>query len=999
MKKQNLTPNQSINDLHFQDLMLHRVHEILMVASPYDSFILEEDGRLTEQILHEYLGMNLSYAPRVWKESTASNALEMLSKRSFDMIIVMLRISDMNPIIFGKKVKKLYPKKPVILLAFDESEIKQLPKDYSDVIDSIFMWTGDSNVFPVIIKYYEDKMNVKRDIRKGNVRVIIVIEDTPRYYSTLLPVIYKEIVFHTKELINNSLNDTQKLLHMRARPKILLAKTYEEAEKIFKRYKNNILGIISDVNYPKKNKQDPKAGIKFAQYVHKIENTIPILLQSNEKQLKIKDNNLPIKLLHKNSPTLFQDLREFIITNFGFGDFVFRNTKGEEINRASNINELAELLLEIPEKTLDYHASKNHFSNWLAARGELKLASLFRNLKKTDFPNFKKRKQNHIDLINKTQQNQKNSQVIDFSYKSYNKSANFYRIGTGSLGGKARGLAFANSYLNESKLNNKFPNINIRIPQIAVIGTDEFDRFMSVNNLWEVALNTQNNKKILNAFLKGRLSKDLIYSLKSYLKEINYPLAIRSSSLMEDSQYQPLAGMYSTFMLPNCAYESKERLSHVCEAIKRVFASTFFQEPKTLMKNIIQRHEEEKMAVIIMEMIGEKHSERFYPTFSGVSQSFNYYPISYMKRDEGIAFVSLGLGKTIVDGGKSLRFSPKYPNILPQFHSIRSTLQESQNHFYALKLNSTKNPMSSGESKNLNLYPLEIAENDNTLKRIASVVCLNDNVIRDSLSYKGTRVITFSSILKYNYFPLSEILKELMEIGKIALGCPVEIEFAVNLYDDPNKKDEFCLLQIKPMVIGGMETLEEIKDIPKDDFFCKSNLVLGNGIINYLENIVYVDPENFDRSNTNNIALEIEKINDELGRENPYLLIGPGRWGTNDPWLGIPVNWKQIANAKVIVEVGIDKLDPDPSFGSHFFQNVTSLQIGYFTISKRKHKQDIDWLWLAKQKTKKITTHLKWIKLEDPLFVKIDGSNGKGIILKPKPIVLEQMDEEHSTGI
>ena len=997
MSNFNIKWQYQAQDLHYQDLMLHRVHEILMVASPYDSFILEEEGRLTEQILHEYIGMNLNYAPRVWRASTAGIALEMLSKRSFDMVIVMLRISDMDPITFGKKIKELYPRKPIYMLAFDESEIKQLPKDYSDAIDNVFMWTGDSNVFPVIIKYYEDKRNVKRDIRKGDVRVII--EDTPRYYSNLLPVIYKEIVYHTKQLIDKSLNDTHRLLHMRARPKILLAKSYEDAERYFKRYRMNILGIISDVNFPKSGKQDPRAGIKFAQFVHKIEPSMPIVLQSNEKGLGTETTKIPVLLLYKNSPTLFQDIREFMINNFGFGDFVFRNPNGKEIDRVTNINELAEVLSHIPEKSLDYHASNNHFSNWLAARGELKLATYFREIKKSDFKTLDERRQNHIDLIRKYQKHQKVGKVVDFSVKSGTQSSNFFRIGTGSLGGKARGLAFANLSLAATNLDELFPDVSIRIPHISVVGTDEFDRFMSVNELWDVALKTNNNDKILKAFLKGELSEELVHALKVYLKEIKYPLAVRSSSLMEDSQYQPLAGMYSTFMLPNSSGKLKERLGQLCEAIKRIFASTFFQEPKTLMDTIVQRHEEEKMAVIIMEMIGCQHEQRFYPTFSGVAQSFNYYPVSYMKREEGIAFVALGLGKTIVEGEKSLRFSPEYPNILPQYYSVRSTLQGSQNRFYALDLNSGNNPMTQGESRNLNHYPLEIAEDDNALKHLTSVVCDNDNVIRDSLKYNGTRVLTFSSILKYKRFPLPEIINKLMELGNITLGCPVELEFAVNLHDNPDKKDEFCLLQIKPMVIGGMQSVENLREESPNEILCKSDLVLGDGIINTISNIVYVDPEKFDRSKTREIAQEIALINEKLGKDNPYMLIGPGRWGTADPWLGVPVNWRQIANAKIIVEVGMDKLNPDPSFGSHFFQNVTSLQIGYFTISKRNHEKNVDWNWLAQETVNEETNHLRWIKLDHPLFVRIDGSNGEGIVLKPKIPKIEKMDEEQSTGI
>ena len=762
----------------------------------------------------------------------------------------------------------------------------------------------------------------------------------------------------------------------------------------------NILGIISDVRFPQKGVVNPEAGIEFAQFVRSVEKNMPIILQTNEKNIEKLTKELSIVLLQKKSPTLFQDLREFMVLNFGFGDFVFRDGKGKEISRATSTIELCNMLKNIPEESLDYHASNNHFSNWLAARGELTLASKFREIKKTDFKTLKDRQDNHVKLIKNFQIENRSSQVVDYKAKSGTRLANFLRITSGSLGGKARGLAFANLSLSETRIFEKFPKVKIRVPKIAVVGTDEFDRFMEVNNLWDVALNSKNNEELAEVFLKAKLSRELVHSLKQYLKEVNYPLAIRSSSLMEDSQYQPLAGMYSTFMLPNSHEQLKERLSQICEAIKRVFASTFFQEPKSMMHNIIQRQEEEKMAVLIMELIGKKNKQRFYPSFSGVAQSYNYYPVSYMKREEGVAFLALGLGKTIVDGGKSLRFSPKYTNILPQYYSVRSTIHNSQHNFFALDLNNGKNPLSKGESENLKLFSLDEAENDGALKHVASVVCDDDNLIRDSLKYQGTRVLTFASILKYERLPIAKIINELLSLGSNALGCPVEIEFAVNLYDDRDKLDEFYLLQIRPMVIGGgVQSSESITKYSPNDILCKSEIVLGNGLNQKIKHIIYVDPDLFDRSHTTNIATEIESLNKKLGKDNPYMLVGPGRWGSSDPWLGVPVNWRQIANAKVIVEVGIDKLNPDPSFGSHFFQNVTSLQIGYFTISKQNYNKDIDWEWLSKNNIIESTPHLKLIELENPLFVKIDGSKGHGVILKPIEPQQEQMDEELSTGI
>ena len=991
--------NQMRTDKHFQDLMLHRVHDILLVASPYDAFILEEDGRLTEQILHEYLGMNLSYAPRVWQANTASYAMDLLSRRSVDIIIVMMRISDMDLITFGKHIKEQYSKKPIILLAFDESEIKQLPDNHTDFMDNIFVWTGNASVFPAIIKYIEDTKNVKRDTRKGDVRSIIYIEDTPRYYSSILPLIYKETLFHTKQLIDKSLNNTQRLLHMRGRPKVLLAQNYEQAERYFKNYKNNILGIISDIRFPKKNIIHKRAGILFAKYVQSIEGSMPILLLSNEQEALDLAKEITTNVLNKNSATLFSDLRDFMIYNFGFGDFIFKMPNGKEIGQVGSIEELLIFLETIPEESLNYHASKNHLSNWLAARGDFKLATQFRKLKKADFKSLDERRSHHIDLIQSMQKNRKVAPIVEFRPKTKISKENFLRIGTGSLGGKARGLAFANTFWNQANITEKYSEVKFRVPKVSVVSTDEFDEFMEVNDLWEAALSLDNNKDLEEIFLKGRLSKKLIQNIKEFLKDIDYPLAIRSSSLLEDSQYQPLAGMYSTYMLPNCHKESKERLSQVCEAIKRVYASTFFQEPKTLMENIVHRHEEEKMAVIIMEMVGQKHNDYFYPTFSGVAQSYNYYPVSYMKREEGIAFIALGLGRTIVEGGKALRFSPMYPNILPQFHSVKSTIANSQNSFYALQMQEGQNTLKGGEDNNLEELSLEKAESDGVLKYVASVVCKQDKIIRESLSREGKRVITLSPILKYNIFPLAELLNDVLVLGQEAMGCPVELEFAVNIYDNPDIKDEFCLLQIKPMVIGSMEHVKHSIIDRKSEILCKSNIVLGDGFINSISNILYIYPETFDRSFTSNIAQEIEIFNRQLGKDNPYLLIGPGRWGTADPWLGIPVNWKQISNAKVIVEIGIEELNADPSFGSHFFQNVTSLRIGYFTIQKSTKDMNIDLDWLNSQSVKQSTKHLRLIELESPLEIYIDGSTGEGNIMRPTLNILDTMDEEESSGI
>lgn len=988
----------SVESRIFQDLMLHRIHEILLVASPYDSFILEEDGRLTEQILHEYIGMNLSYAPRVWRASTAAEAMEMLAQRKFNLIIVMLRISDMDPLTFGRMVKEKEPQKPVILLVFDESELQQLPSRIStNAIDKVFVWSGDAGVFPAVIKYIEDRKNVNRDIKKGNIRLIMLVEDNPRYYSILLPLIYKEILYHTRQMLSKSLNDTHRLLHMRSRAKILLASTYEEAERYFKRYGSNLLGIISDIRFPKNSRMDEKAGIRLTKWIREIDPSLPIILQSTNKELEQEARKNMVEFFDKKSTTLLQDLRNYVSRNFGFGDFIFSRKDGEEISKAKNLREFQTELETLPEESLIYHASRNHFSNWLAARGEFNIASLLRPLSYKNFSNTEEQRRHLIETISLIRVDRHRENVVEFSIEKFDPTVNFTRIYGGSLGGKARGLAFARTMIENSDINEKFSGIRIRVPKVLVIGTEGFDEFMETNNLWESAFNAQSNVEIIELFLKSRFSRQLVQSLKVYLSVIRYPIAVRSSSLLEDSQYQPLGGLYETYMLPNSAQSEKERLSHLCEAVKRVYASMFFQEPKSLMDISTHRHDEEKMAVIIQELIGRRYGNRFYPTCSGVAQSYNYYPVSYMKREEGVGFLAMGFGKIVVEGEKVLRFSPKYPAIMPQFFSIRSTIQNSQSSFYGLNMENNINPLTKGEEGNLNRFGLETAETDGALKYTASVVCAEDSVIRDSLNYSGTRVITFAPLLKHNRIPFCDVLNTMLETGRLALGCPVEIEFAVNIYDD-DTPPEFCLLQIKPMVIRQVERRHELDLQQFNDIFCSSSVALGDGIMDNIRNVIYVKPAEFKLSHTRKIARELGKLNREL-KEDPCIFIGPGRWGSADSWLGIPVQWNQISNAKVIVEVKLKGIEIDPSFGSHFFQNVTSLRIAYFTVSGKKKDDYLDWDWLDEQDIINETKYLKHIQFKYPLTVYVDGHSGAGRIFKPFMPEIEQMDEEESSGI
>jgi hypothetical protein len=989
MKKQTNFKKQAFD---FQDLMVNRIHNILLVASPYDAFILEEDGRLTEQILTEYIGMNFNYAPRVTQASTAADALALLNKRKFDLVIVMLRIEDTDPISLGASIKKNYPRKPVVLLLFDESELKQLSNSITPAsIDRVFIWSGDAAVFPAIIKYFEDRRNAKRDILKGDVRAIIVIEDSPRMYSTLLPLIYREIIYHTRHLTDKSLNNTKRLLHLRGRPKVLFTPNFETAQKFFKKFRHNTFGIISDIQFLQNGEENSGAGFSFLKWVRKIEPSIPVLLHSTDNANKKTTEALGAQFVHKYSPTFLQELREFMIGNFGFGDFIFRGKNGRKLMSVSSIPELIKAIEKVNVKSLHYHGKFNHFSNWLAARTEFGLASKIRAMNLSDFKTEETLRTNLLKALNAPEKDSRKSQILDYLPEHSDGKGAFYRLSGGSLGGKARGLAFARYMIQDETLSKQFPNMKIRIPKTAVIGTDEFDRFMNDNNLWEKTLKAKSDKIILKYFLKSELSIDLRVKLHAYLQVNTFPLAVRSSSLLEDSQYQPLAGAYETFMLSNSHSDIQVKLEALCVAIKKVFASTFYQNAKSLMKKTNHRIEEEKMAVIIMEISGQDHEGKFYPTISGVAQSYNYYPVSYMERDEGVAYLALGFGRTIVDGEKCLRISPKYPGILPQFYSIRTMIQNSQHQFYALDLKKQN------EKSDLNAYKLSVAEKDGVLKWLGSVISSEDQIVRDSLGYAGTRIVSFAPILNWKLIPLPEMIEALLKIAKASMGCPVDIEFAVNIKQNESVQAEFSLLQIKPMSMTNTQT-SALLTSHKDELFCKSHVTLGNGNISDIKDIIFVRPETFDTSKTQEIAREISELNKQF-KSNQYVLAGPGRWGSADHWLGIPVEWEEISKAQVIIEIGMKDQPIDPSFGSHFFQNLTSLRVGYFTVDAKRKDDFIDNSWLKSCEIHQKGEYVDWIKLDQELQISIDGMTGIGTIYKPISPELELMDEDESPGI
>jgi len=970
----------------YHDLMLYRIHEILIVASPYDAFILEEDGRLDQQIFQQYLGINLRYAPRIWRASSASAAMKMLDERRFDLVLTMLRVPDLDPIEFGRRVKERYPEMPVVLLAFDRRQLREVDLPIpTEAIDRAFIWTGNAQVLMAIIKSMEDARNVERDVTLADTRAVLVIEDEPHYYSLFLPLIYSEVFFHTRNLLDTSLNDTDRLLRLRARPKILHASSLEEAEEFYHRYRLNLLGIFSDTRFPKQGSLHERAGIEFAEMVRELEPAMPIMLQSSAEKNAELATGVRAGFLHKNSKTLLQDLREFLTDQLGFGDFVFRHS-GKEVARAANLLDLHEALETIPDETLINRARSNHFSNWLAARGYLALASVVRPVSPDDYDTPAGLREFLIEQVDRTRRSMQEGRIVEFSRETWDPEALMTTISSGSLGGKARGLAFASAMLGDSELEQAFPEVDFSIPRFAVIGTDEFDRFMETNALLETALDASDDAETDRLFLEAALAADLVDRLRFYLEKHTFPITVRSSSLLEDSQFHSLAGMYSTFILPNCAEDPEIRLEQLCSAIRLVYASTFYQAPKAFLASTIHRPEEEKMAVIIQELAGQEHnSGRFYPTFSGLVQSTNYYPISYQQREEGVAYLALGLGMTVVENERSLRFSPHHPQTLPQFFSPEATLENSQREFYAMPAECAEDDLlRRGVDANITRFGLEEALLDGSFRWVGSVFDARDNIIRDSLSHEGAPIVSFAPMLKWKTFPLADLLAELLTIGEHSIGCPVEIEFAGNMFEDEERKSTFHFLQIRPMAGTGQNGGRQIPtDITSEDCFLMSGQALGNGAYPDLRDVVFVKPDTFSTSHTREIAREVGRINSRIGRETPYLLLGPGRWGTADHFLGIPVTWDQISNARVIVEYNLDNFLVDSSFGGHFFQNLTSLRIGYLTASVQKKTDRIDWEWLHAQPVKEETDFVKWVELDDPCTVWIDSLEGTGCGLRP----------------
>ena len=990
----------------YHTLMPFRVREILLVSSLYDSFIIQEEGLISELIIGEYQHLLLSQPPCITRVSSGKKALAKLKDHKYDLVITMSKNIGMEPFNFGKKIKNLCPGIPVFLLAIDSDDVNLVKhKDGEIGIDKSFFWNGDPTLFLAIIKYVEDNINASCDTINGDVRVIIMLEDSIQYYSMVLPLIYTEVVKQTQRILSEDLNEMQRLLTRRARPKILLAETFEEGMALYAQYKEYVLGIISDINFKHNGKIDPNAGYEFIQHIKKENRHMPILIQSSLPENRARSEDIGAYFLDKNSPNLVEEFRRFLLNHLGFGDFVFLLPKRDvyadkhvdletnlhiqttEIARASNMKEFEQALQNIPLKSIRFHSDRNNFSNWLMARCEFKLAMKLRPLKSSDFTDLDEIRKYLINMFNERRREKQRSTITDFSQQAFEFDSSFTRLRGDSLGGKGRGIAFMRTLLTRYNLEEKYKNVKITIPNTVVIGTLEFDRFVSDNDFVRVMdKEGVTDREIAESFLKGRICDELKEGLSKLLQHFKTPLAVRSSSLLEDSQNHPFAGLYSTYLLPNNHEDDEVRLKQLYQAIKLVYASVFFKDAKIYKESTASKAEEEKMAVIIQEMAGNEHGGRFYPTFSGVAQSYNFYPVSHQTSEDGIASVAVGLGKYVVGGEKVLRFSPKYPGIIPDFSTPSDVLENSQRDLYVLNTAKKNFNLLEKEDATLKKIKIENIKKDGTLNFIASHYDRNDGVIRTGLSDEAPALITFAGILKYDVFPLASILRDLLEMGRKGMGCAVEVEFAVTLDEENKKPPVFALLQIRPFILS--HEFSEItwdEDINSENIFACSTKALGNGVIDTIQDIVYVPPEKFDSSKTIEIADEVGEINKRLVKKSlPYILIGPGRWGTQDRWLGMPVRWRQISGVGVLVETALEDFNIRPSQGTHFFQNIISRGIGYINIPLESEGCSIDWKWIKEQKIQKQLNFVKHIHLPTPLIIKLDGRSGRALIMKPK---------------
>jgi hypothetical protein len=969
----------------FHDLMRFKVRELLLVATVFDAYALEQDGLLAEKIFGEYFHLNLTNAPRITSVTSSEEALEMLEKRDFQLVVVLSRLNKVEMIKTGEIVKDIHPDLPVLLLLNDNADLEAF--DARDHLcrfyDNIFVWNGNSEIFLAMIKYVEDSKNADPDTQIAQVRIILLVEDSIRYYSRYLPHLYSELIRQTSKLVEEEMQEeTKKVLKMRCRPKIILATNYEEALELFDFYREYLLCVISDVKYCKDGILDEKAGLKLAHKLKELQPDLPILLQSSELNIETEANKLGAAFLHKDSQFLSKKLSKFFYRNLGFGDFVFRNSEGNEITRARTMADFRNCLRIVPAESIEYHASRNHFSTWLLARGEVQTAKVVSRIHITEFDRVEALRDFLINMGNWVFRMKTRGKVISFDKSFIGETRHHIsKLAEGSIGGKARGIAFMNYLLYNSTMLEAVPDITIKIPETFIIGLDEFSNFIAMNDLVEFVASEKNYEKIKEKFLRSRLSDKIKDRLRIVLQKINYPLAIRSSGLLEDSVSHSMSGLYETFFLPNNHPDLEIRLKQVEEAIKLVYASVYSAEAREYFEAINYNIEEEKMAVVVQQIVGRQHGQYFYPMISGIGQSFNYYPFSYIQPEDGVGMLVLGLGRHVVGGERSFRFCPTYPKL--EILTPEELVKNSQKRYYALDL--SKNTVNLIKGEDATLVKLDIANADSdVLHHIASTWNHLDQRLEVGIDSRGPRVLNFANIIQFESFPLARAMKHLLNVSEEALETPVEIEFAVEMEkDEEGEKPVFYLLQMKHMLRESEECSIDTSRINNQQLLLFADGGMGNGKIENITDIVWIDPDDFDKSETETMAREIEEYNQKLKKEGKkYLLMGPGRWGTRDRWLGIPITWPQASFAKVIIEYSLDNFRVDASMGSHFFHNVTTMNIGYFSVRQDAGKGFIDWDWLRKQPKLEKKKYFIHSRVSNSLGVIMDGRKAIFIIYK-----------------
>ncbi|MEI3137800.1 MAG: PEP/pyruvate-binding domain-containing protein [Phocaeicola sp.] len=975
-----------LNQLYFKDtqfvsLMTKRIFNVLLVANPYDAFMLEDDGRIDEKIFIEYMNLSLRYPPRFTQVSTEEDAWKQLGNTMFDLVICMPGSDNSDTFDIARQIKEKYPHIPLVVLTpFSHGIKERMEHEDLSIFEYVFCWLGNTDLLVSIIKLIEDKMNLEHDIKEVGVQMILLVEDSIRFYSSVLPNLYKFVLRQSQEFATEALNEHQRTLRMRGRPKIVLARSYEEAMDLYNKYQNNTLGIISDARYPREGKIDPHAGIRFLTEVRSRDPFIPLILQSAEVSNKEFALSCGAQFIDKNSKKMNIDLREAVSENFGFGDFIFRNPNTmEEVVRVHNLKELQNAIFSIPAESFLYHISRNHISRWLYSRAIFPVAEFLKQITWESLQDIDAHRQIIFEAIVKYRKMKNQGVVAVFQRDRFDRYSNFARIGDGSLGGKGRGLAFIDNMVKRHAEFEEFENASVVIPKTVVLCTDIFDEFMDMNQLYQVALSDADDETILRAFLRAKLPDRLVEDFFAFFDVVKSPIAIRSSSLLEDSHYQPFAGIYSTYMIPYLT-DKYEMLRMLSDAIKGVYASVYYKDSKAYMQATSNVIDQEKMAVILQEVVGTQYGDRFYPSISGVARSINYYPINDELAEEGTVSLALGLGKYIVDGGLTLRVCPYHPDKVLQTSEMEMALRETQTRFYALDLKNMGQNFSLDDGFNLLKLPVKEAENDGSLNYIASTYDPYDMVIRDGIYPGGRKVITFANILQHDVFPLARILQLVQKYGQGEMRRPVEIEFAVNL-NAAEKKGVFYLLQIRPMVDMKADLNEDLNAIPEEQLLLKSVNSLGQGIMDDIQDVIYVKTEGYSASNNQLIAYDIEKLNKRfLDEGKHYILIGPGRWGSSDTWLGIPVKWPNISAARVIVEAGLTNYRVDPSQGTHFFQNLTSFGVGYFTINAYMNDGLYNQELLNSMPAVEETKYLRWVHFDKPLAVKMNGKKKIGVV-------------------